>query len=47
MHLSALFPFQEQLNALVISLFLLAAFSMTVARQVQATLLAFIAQSGL
>jgi hydrogenase-4 component E len=45
LHLSALFPLQTQLNALVVGLFLLAAFAMTVARQVQATLLAFIAQS--
>jgi hydrogenase-4 component E len=42
---SLLTPAQEQANSLVLGLFLLTAFGMTVARQVQATLLAFVAQS--
>ena len=46
-HASLLLPAQQQANSLVLGLFLLTAFGMTVARQVQATLLAFVAQSFL
>jgi hydrogenase-4 membrane subunit HyfE len=38
-------PLQQQLNDLTLGLFLLTGFGMTVARQVQATLVAFIAQA--
>jgi hydrogenase-4 component E len=44
-HEPLLSSWQQPANALVLGMFLLTAFGMTVARQVQATLLAFVAQS--